>query len=406
MLCVTLAASGVNAAVISWNVTDGQWSVAGNWSAGQVPTASDAAYVRNAGVVTIGNSTAAAANSLQFGDTSKSGGGVLMPDSSLTVATLQVGSGRDGYFTQEGGTISASSHFRINSTNNGHVAQYVLDDGLVTGAAANGIEIGRGGQFLQNGGSVSMTNAAGPVLSIGYTTGGVGTYTMLGGQVLGGASQVMYVGESTAGTFNQRGGLVDIGTVTISRKTGSGGVYNLSGGTLKAASIGTGSGYAPAFQFTGGALFAENVGFALTNSGGLLAPGYGGISDSATINGHLTLNAGTLQIELASLGFFDRLSVTGSATLGGALEVIPLNGFVPQDGDSWVILRAGGTVTGSFSSIPDRYRVGVVGRDVLLTYLPEPSSMVLLVTGSLALLTRRLLWSTDFAAPAGYGRKG
>jgi hypothetical protein len=69
-----------------------------------------------------------------------------------------------------------------------------------------------------------------------------------------------------------------------------------------------------------------------------------------TIDGYLA-EYGTLQIDLAGttpIDQYDRLVVTGTATLGGTLEVNLLDGFTPSAGQSFDVLDFGG-VTGTFS---------------------------------------------------------
>src|SRR5437879_11347487 len=50
-------------------------------------------------------------------------------------------------------------------------------------------------------------------------------------------------------------------------------------------------------------------------------------------------------------GQFDVLHVTGSASLGGMLEVRFLNGYLPKTGDVMPFLKLDGAVTGSFGQI-------------------------------------------------------
>ena len=130
-------------------------------------------------------------------------------------------------------------------------------------------------------------------------------------------------------------------------------------------------------SFTGGKLSADTVNFSLVNNGGTLAPGdsIGATqTNSAAPNigqthvvGDLTLNSGTLQIELASLASFDKLLVDGIATLGGSLAVSTLGGFTPANGNSWQIITAGG-ISGQFSSITPGYTVQQQGNNLMLFF--------------------------------------
>lgn len=67
-------------------------------------------------------------------------------------------------------------------------------------------------------------------------------------------------------------------------------------------------------------------------------------------------NQGTINIEIggnAGGGVdpngHDRVIPTGTATIGGKVNVFTTNGFVPSLGQSWVILDAGGTLAGTFA---------------------------------------------------------
>jgi hypothetical protein len=202
--------------------------------------------------------------------------------------------------------------------------------------------------------------------------------------VLGLTSKTLYVGRSGTGTYNQTGGSIVIGTVNIAYNAGSTGTFNLSGGSLVANTVSKGSGTAT-FNFTGGTLKTDNVAFAFTNSGGVLDIGVGGVNGSATIGGNLTLSSGKLKMELASLASYDKLAVTGSATLGGVLDISLLSGYTPNYNDSWTILTASAGITGSFSTIPANYSITLAGggTEMVLTYVPEPSTILLLALGAM-----------------------
>lgn len=95
---------------------------------------------------------------------------------------------------------------------------------------------------------------------------------------------------------------------------------------------------------TGGGTFdfGTNIENIFSNSG-TFAPGDGtGVTD---INGHFQQTEfGTLEIELggAADGKFDRLSIFGTATLDGALNVSLVDDYVPSVGDSFAIVTTFG----------------------------------------------------------------
>src|SRR3954468_1668176 len=67
-----------------------------------------------------------------------------------------------------------------------------------------------------------------------------------------------------------------------------------------------------------------------------------------TFGGDVTFGAGsTLEIELAGTQpgtQYDVVHVGGAATLGGTMQVVLLNGFVPQPGDAFQVLTFGSRV--------------------------------------------------------------
>jgi hypothetical protein len=104
----------------------------------------------------------------------------------------------------------------------------------------------------------------------------------------------------------------------------------------------------------GGTLKVPTITGDLTNNGGTLAPGT--VPGLRSIGGNLAENAGVLQILLsgttpaASPGF-DKLQISGNATLGGTLTVSLTGGFNPVIGQSFQFLTAAAGVSGAFSTI-------------------------------------------------------
>jgi hypothetical protein len=211
-------------------------------------------------------------------------------------------------------------------------------------------------------------------------------------------AQTLEVGSLGNGQVNQGGGLVIAGeSVVIGAAPGASGTYNLTGGTLVTPLLTKGPGGGGAFNFTGGTLSAAAVGFSLVNDGGTIAPGNS--VGHTEVLGDLTLNAGTLAIELDGITS-DTLGISGLATLGGDLDVALLNGFVPADGDFWTILIADGGITGSFANVPEGYSVRIAGNELVLTYaVPEPGSIAAALLALPALLLRRRARAREVLEP-------
>ena len=124
-----------------------------------------------------------------------------------------------------------------------------------------------------------------------------------------------------------------------------------SGGTLEAASglfFSDTVNVDPAGQFllTGGTLSVNTIQGNLTNQGGTLAPGTS--PGSTPISGDYIQHSGAaLDIEIGGPtqgNDFDFVSVGGTATLAGILDVSLINGFTPAGGEQFTILTAGNIV--------------------------------------------------------------
>jgi fibronectin-binding autotransporter adhesin len=123
------------------------------------------------------------------------------------------------------------------------------------------------------------------------------------------------------------------------------------------------------------------VGPLTLNSGGKVSPGASpGI---LSVGGDANFNAGgTFAVELngATAGTgYDRLSVSGNATLGGATLEVTL-GYTPVMGTMFTILQAGGTVTGTFASLPNGATFCAGGWNLQITY--SANAVTLTATGT------------------------
>jgi hypothetical protein len=147
------------------------------------------------------------------------------------------------------------------------------------------------------------------------------------------------------GTLNiHPGGAVDVAEDTVLFPNG---LVRLQGGTFGTTAISFEGG--GQFQWTSGVLHVGIFDGDLTApSGGTLAPGRappeGWSAGSTTILGDYTQSAGaTLEIEIggtATATEFDFVEVTGTATLGGELDLRLINGFVPDPDDEFIVFNA------------------------------------------------------------------
>ena len=295
-----------------------------------------------------------------------------------------------------------------------------LDGGLGGTTTVSGGELqvkGGFGTFQSN-----YANAAGTSINFNVT-GGVfdvnGTNLNYGNAGSGNGTRT----QSQADNFNISGGVVQVGltqgtgTENVILGDGTANVHTvlaLSGGTLLVNGTIL-AGAAPAstssinFNWTGGTLTAGNVNMTnlgsndgtnsatsgtLYNGGGTLAPGFVGTALTGTtftngthytgktnITGNYQVDSPTaaLAINIGGTtpagGFgvtaadYDNVAISGTAALGGKLNVSLINGFTPTAGNSFTILTtavAANSLSGTFN-IPNA-NVGKTGVRTAFTY--------------------------------------
>ena len=220
-----------------------------------------------------------------------------------------------------GATLTIGSGITIHGPRGGSVGVLgsLVNEGTIS-AQANAIEITVNGSSVTNKGTVQAMNG-GRILLAG------GPFTNTGGVTASAGSIVRLF----SGTYLQTAGET-----------------SLAGGTLTASTVSIQGGVLSGFGTVSGNL----INAALVDIG---AP-TGTLQVTGT---YLQTAAGTLKVGLggAGAGQFDRLQITGAATLGGTLDVGLVGGFLPAVGNTFEILtfasRTGdfGTITGL--TLPD-----------------------------------------------------
>ena len=260
-----------------------------------------------------------------------------------TREALTIGAGGTGTFNHSGGTNRIGDGLNLGTGWEG-VGTYNLSSTGELSVLDGNVRIGCNGEgaFTQSGGTHTIEEGN---LYIAGADTSVATYEMSGGELSvhgppGGANGNEYVGNSGTGTFIQSGGTHTVEqTLYIACGASSVGTYGLMGGTLSAGTIEFGAGTGT-FNFSAGRLSAGTFKGDLYNYGGTLAPGSS--AGTMTIEGDYEQEStGAIEIELGGLDVgthYDKLSVTGTLTLNGTLDVVLINGFNPQEGDSFDIL--------------------------------------------------------------------
>jgi fibronectin-binding autotransporter adhesin len=176
------------------------------------------------------------------------------------------------------------------------------------------------------------------------------------------------------------------------------------GGALAVTKKGTGHWYLEANNTNTGATLVEagtlggngGVGGALTvNGGATFAPGTPGVANGVgdfSVGGAFLLDSTSiLGIQLGGTGApqYDKLNITGAATLRGVINLSTVAGFSPALGNQFTVLTATGGITDDGLTISGLtgFTKSIVGNSLILTKtaalsalaaVPEPASMTLI----------------------------
>lgn len=335
----------------AWGGGFGNWDDPGNWAPNGVPGASDTAIVGTPGI-TIATLTA---NTTVAGLEIKELG-AISGNFDLTVTEAMIWSGGgNGFETFRGsGLITISPGATLNIIE--PITRFVLSDGRTV--VNNGLILWEGsgtwegnGRLVNNGELVLAFDESGPLgvvfssrtdaftnsvtglirrtgsgealLQAGFHNNGVvrvenGTLNLFGFNSIGGTDTGLYEVEEGARLVFRGGNRTLTNTVEIS---------------------GTGT-----IQIGGGiGMLTNNATWKPGDSPGVLPVD----SDYAAGNS-------TLEVEIGGLAAgtdYDQLDVADAATLGGTLQVVLTGGFVPQDGDRFLIVPAVNGATGAFATV-------------------------------------------------------
>ncbi len=343
-----LAGTGASAVTpssdIVWtNTKGGKWSVATNWKPNLVPGPTDSAILdlRSTYTVTV--------------------------DASRTVANLTLGAG-----ATLAGTNPLSVLGALTWTGGNLTSLLQCNGGTVSGTNSH----------AQNGGR--LVNAGNLQLSATITTAGGALITNLPGAILELAGDVGIAYSSGAygavinqGTLRKSGGT---GVSSISELVTSTGTIETRSGTLELSRPLVQSDGATVLRegqlqldqgmlLAGGELTGTNlITGAVTNSGGVLAPGLS--LGALRINGrYVQTSGGTLAIELGGPNpgtAFDMLIVNGVVKLGGTLAVSLVNGFTPVAGSTFEFLDAA-----SCYGVFDTFNPALSSLGLVTVYAPD-----------------------------------
>ena len=238
-------------------------------------------------------------------------GGELRTEGYLWVGRINVTTSK-GTFTQDAGTV-ACNDLRIGE-GAGSVGTYTQNDGMVLPRSWERIGLSGVGTHVQNGGTNYFARKVDNWLKMGETATGVGTYTLNDGllDVFSG----IVVGISGTAAFTQNAGMVSAGVINIATSSGGVGSYTMNGGEVVTASIVGGAGTS-SFTANGAMVKSAASGDILSNIDHLKF-GLGGLTlDTAGYDVTMTTANGANMIASDACTF----TKTGNGTL--TVNVLP-----------------------------------------------------------------------------------
>jgi len=356
-------------------------------------------------------------------------GGAILGNNNIRLG--RDGTGSVGRLNVNGGSISAVTGI---ITDNNHTGSLSVTNGGTVSVAGN-IQLAGNATSLVSGSS-SQLSASGELWIGGATSAGTNTMDMTGGTINSGAWFVVGRDSGSSGVFNQSGGTVNAATTSggafavVGSFGGSTGEVNLSNGSFNAQGAGlfVGEGGNGTFTVSGTGdlnVTGGNLRIGVNNgaSGNFVVEG-----SSATIDvSNLTLGINTVGADTTATGTISFISDAGgvstirvagntnlsTSTDGDFLSVdlstynavlaatVLVGNTIFQDillidgttsSGEFTSLAQGATVSGAFGGTIDYSVAGDVwirNMAVVGTMVPEPSSLLLGLSGSLLLFRRR-----------------
>ena len=324
----------------------------------------------------------------------------------LSAGSLAVGAGEtiggvgNGTFTQFGGSHSVGG---VLTLGNSGIGDYELHSGG-TLTVTNGETIANQGigTFIQQGGL--NQSQAGMIIS---QNGGTGAYVLSGGTVLvtGPVFTSLSVGLAGVGTFNQSGGLVQVGTsdasigLNVGTQTGGTGVYSMSGtGILTVnGSISVGANGVGTFAQSGGTVNATSLsiggGGTVSAASGTYSLGPGGVLNVSSFGGE-SVSAGGTFLQTGGIHTVGSAGVVSSDNLSSGLSVNTGGDYRLSGGTLDVYSED--AIAGTFEQTGGLHHVHglmLIGN----TNAGDPPATYLLTSGTLLQTSIPIINPTDFS---------
>ena len=351
------------------------------------------------GNVTVGSNTAAGNFGISMaGGTRLTAGvsGLVLANPLSTAGAGEIDSG-SGTFTLSGPIIGAGSLTQVgtgtlvltgnNSFANAGIKSGTLAVGSNTAAGAGGISINGGATLAAAANNLTLANA--------ISTAGIGTVNTAGfdltlaGAIVGPGSIV----KTGAGTLTFTGVDTYAGSTTVTA-----GRLNVNGSLVTS----------PVTVASGGTLGGTGtIASFVAGSGSFVNPGVTTTPATLTVTGNGVFQAGSTFVVDVTPTTADRLSIGGTASLAGTLQVNTGAGF--YNGTQYTILSAGGGRTGTFGTVSGFNAafdptVTYTANTVLLSI--RPKSLGTLLGGNGTINTTNFANAFDAAVAAGFNPSG
>ncbi|MGO8899804.1 MAG: PEP-CTERM sorting domain-containing protein [Isosphaeraceae bacterium] len=406
MAVLTVGAQNTHAQS-NWNGGTGDWNVPGNWTPTGVPnSASTDVFITSGTPSSVALDTTLDILSPTIRNLS------LDSFSTLTMVGVNL--------NVAGSTISNNGAVLIGGSS-GNADLYV-DASTVTLSGAGTVSLNNADSYLEGSSSSNTLVNTSTIQGQGYIYGmNLNNQGTVNANVSGGTLSISSAQTKNSGTFQVNEGstlqvsdsFTTTGTVNIGAVSDrSGSLFQVLGSNDYVQTSGTTS------LWSAHSTLAVAAGQSVNIEGGLLQ-GFGTVQGNLinsgtvhpgdgpgilTVTGNYTQNAsGILDIVIGGRtpgSGYSVLSVTGSALLGGMLDVSLVNGFSPVTDDTFVILTSGGlsgvftdntiqvgNVTFDVEYSPTGYKNDVVLMVAQVSAVPEPASWLMLGLGLAAVGT-------------------
>ncbi|PWV63163.1 hypothetical protein C7443_10388 [Plasticicumulans acidivorans] len=225
----------INGSAGSFTQTGGAHTIGGDlfvsWSSGGSFTLNGGSFTLNGGSVEVAGSAVVGRSAV--GSMTLSGGSLTVGGSLIVSDTAAAGGGTGSVLQQSGGEVHVGGELVLGNQA-GALGYYLLSAGSlsVQGAdAASQFVVGNAGtgHFVFDSGAVTVDG-----LQIAVATDSYGVLTMNGGSLTVTGNSGDVIGSLGIGVFLQQGGMHSTPDLVLgSESGGAGGVYGLSGGTLR-----------------------------------------------------------------------------------------------------------------------------------------------------------------------------